>query len=624
MLAAFRSMLKGPGKWVFAGVTLVAFLLVGDFNLDGFRAADAVRVGDRGYSVQEVDRAFVGRLREVQAQSGRAVTRAEAVEAGLLDATVRDLATRAAITTEGERLGLTATNGMIQRSLRESGVFDDPVTGEFSAARLQQGLQANGVSAAEFREDLRDDLVRQQIIAALDTPSRAPEDMVRYLVLRSAERRAVRTALLSAEAAPEPTEEALRAYLAENEDAYAIPERRVYRVLRIDESTLGAPELDEADLEQLYASRQGQLGEPERRAYVQALYPDAQSAAAARARIEAGETLEQVAAADGAPVTRSDAVPQAAVLDPALGEALFAAEAPGLVGPVEGTFGTVLAEVAEIVPGTRVTFEEARDDLAAELRAEVLRDRVFEAVETVEDTLDEGAGLEDAAREAGLGALRAYGPVDADLFTAEGGISDAPGAAHRTAFALGEGEQSDAVALDASEGQGGYVYVLLDRIDPARPRAFEDVEAELRADYAREAARDALDAAISRFRASVEAGTSFEDAASLAGSAVQESVISARAPDPALPPDFLRDVFDARPGAVVSATPPGQDQALVAIVDEVSYEDDPSAAGLVAAFRDQLGQTVNQELVSTYLDALLREQGVTRNEELLAREFRDG
>ena len=620
MLAAFRSMLKGPGKWVFAGVTLVAFLLVGDFNLDNFRAADAVRVGDQGYSVREVDRAFARRLRGVQQEGGPAITREEAVEGGLLDATVQELATRAVINAEADRLGLTATNEMIQRSLRESGVFNDPLTGEFSASRLQQGLQANNVSPSEFREEMRENIVRDQIVRALGTPSRAPEDLVSYLVLRTGERRAVRTAVIGAEAAPEPTEEALRAFYADNQDAYAVPERRTYRVLRIDETTLGEPEIDEADLRQLYASRQGQMGEPERRAYAQALYPDLERAAAARARIEAGESLASVAAADGASVTRSEAVRRNAVLDPAVAEAVFAAEAPGLVGPVEGTFGTVLAEVTEIVAGTQVTFEEARDDLLAEFGEEVLRDRVFEAVETIEDALDDGADLEEAAREAGLGGLQTVGSVDANLFTADGTVSDAPGAAHRTAFTLEEGEQSDAVPLDG----GGYAYVVLDRIEPSRARPFEDVAAELRADYARQATADALTAAVEGFRGSVEAGTSFEDAASLAGSDVQETVISARAPDPSLPPALLRDVFDARPGAVVSTPVPGQNQALVAIVDEITFAEDPSAAGLVSAYRDQLGQSVTEELVNTYLDALLREEGVTRNEELLNRQFRDG
>ena len=620
MLGAFRSMLKGPGKWVFAGVTLVAFLLVGDFNLDNFRAADAVRVGDQGFSVQEVDRAFVRRLRVAQTQGGPAITREEAVEAGLLDATVQELATRAVINAEAERLGLTATAPMIQRSVRESGVFDDPVSGEFSAARLQQGLQANNVSPSEFQDEMRENIVRDQIVSAVSTPSRAPASLVEYLLLRAGERRAVRTAVLGIEAAPEPTDEALRAYYEENAGDYAVPERRTYRVLRLDASTLGEPEVDEAELEQLYASRQGQLGEPERRAFAQAIYPSAEAAQAARARVEAGESLAAVARADGASFTEQPAAARSAVLDEGVAEAVFAAEAPGLVGPVEGTFGTVLAEITEIVPGTRVTYEEAREGLLAEFREGLLRDRVFEAVETVEDTLDEGADLAEAAREAGAGALTTYGPVDADLFGPDGAVPDVPGAAHRTAFTLEEGEQSDAVPLE----DGGYAYVLLDRIESARARPFEDVAAAVRTDYARRAAGDAVSAAVERFRASVEAGTTFEAAAALAGSDVQETVVAASAPDPSLPPALLRDLFDARPGAIVSVPVPGQDRALVAVVDEISFTENPAAAGLLNSYRDQLGQALTQELTNTYLDALLREAGVTRNEELLARQFRDG
>ena len=620
MLAAFRNMLKGPGKWVFVVVTLAAFLLVGDFNFDRFGATDAVRIGERGYTVQDVDRAFVRRLRQVQAEAGQGVTRQEAIDQGLLDATINDLTVRAVFETEADRLGLTATDAMIQRALRESGVFDDPLTGEFSTARLQQALSQSQVSPSEFREEVRQDIVRDQIVRALATPERAPEDLIRKLLLRVGERRAVRTAVVTAEDAPAPDEDALRSYYAANAEDYRVPERRSFRLVRIDETTLGAPEVSEEDLRALYDSRQGTLGEPERRAYRQARFASTEDAEVARGLIAAGGDFAEVATNAGASVSASEPVTRESLLDEAVADALFAAEGEGLAGVVDGVFGPVLLEVTEVVPGTRVSFEDAREDLTADFRAEILRDEVFEAVETIENTLDEGATLEEAAAEAGLGAPQTIGPVAANRFTAEGEIADVPVEAIRAAFALEEGEESDAVPLP----DGGYAYVILDRIDPSVTQPFEEVADAVRADYDVRAADDALAAAIDSFRASVEAGTSFEDAASLAGSDVQERTIAARAPDPSLPPQLLRDLFDARLGAIVAAPVPNENRALVAIIDEVSFAEDPAAESFVGPYRDQVGQQVSEELVNSYLEALRQEAGVTRNDALLSRQFDDG
>ncbi|NIQ94157.1 MAG: peptidyl-prolyl cis-trans isomerase, partial [Desulfuromonadales bacterium] len=50
-------------------------------------------------------------------------------------------------------------------------------------------------------------------------------------------------------------------------------------------------------------------------------------------------------------------------LDPAVAEAAFALETPGLTGVIEGQFGFVIAEVVSITPSSTQSLEEVRQSL---------------------------------------------------------------------------------------------------------------------------------------------------------------------------------------------------------------------------------------------------------------------
>ena len=96
------------------------------------------------------------------------------------------------------------------------------------------------------------------------------------------------------------------------------------------------------------------------------------------------------------------------------------------------------------------------------------------------------------------------------------------------------------------------------------------------------------------------------------------ATVSARRPDPSLPPSMLRTVFDARIGEVVAEPTPGGDTAVVAVVDGVSFEGDPNAEALLGSYQDQVGQQVAGELLNAYIQALEAEYGVTRDDAVIA------
>ncbi len=104
---------------------------------------------------------------------------------------------------------------------------------------------------------------------------------------------------------------------------------------------------------------------------------------------------------------------------------------------------------------------------------------------------------------------------------------------------------------------------------------------------------------------------------------MQSREVIARRADPSLPIDLYRTLFDADAGEVVDAEAPGG-QALVAVVDEVTFKPDLSAEAGRAALRSQLGAAISAELVNAYVGALEEEIGVTRNDALIAEPFAGG
>ena len=613
MITWFRDLLAGPFKWVFLGLVVVAFAAFGDFDLSRFAAQDGLRVGDRAYTGAEIDREFTRRF-SVQQREDPSLTKTAAAQGGLLEQTLADLRVRALVEQEASRLGLTATDEMVQRYLRESGAFDD-ANGEFSPRLVQLGLQNNGITPSQFREDLRSDIVRTQLVTALGVPSRAPEDLVALLLLRAGENRSLRTAIVTAEDAPPPTDDQLRSFYAANAGDYTAPELRTYRALLIDEQAVAdRVAVPDEEVRQAFEAARARLNEPERRTFRQALFADEAQAQAAADRVAGGEPLRVVAADLGATSTRSEDAAQRDILDEAVAAAVFAPEAPGVVGPVRGTFGTVVAEVEAITPGTDVAFEDVAEELRAERRAELVRSELFAAIEEVESAFDEGASLAEAAQAAGLPGPRTYGPVDANLFTPDGAVETAPGAVHRMAFTLAEGEESDAIPLDG----GGYAFVILDEVRPAAARPFEAVADRVASDYAASEREAALTAATDAFRARVAAGEAFETVAAEIGSDVAEVTVSAQRPDPDVPTTRMRAIFDAPIGGVVAEAAPEGGQAIVAIVDDVTFEGQPGADALLGGYRDQVGGQVTGELLEAYIAALEAEYGVERDDAVIA------
>ncbi|KAG0930317.1 hypothetical protein G6F31_017071 [Rhizopus arrhizus] len=176
-------------------------------------------------------------------------------------------------------------------------------------------------------------------------------------------------------------------------------------------------------------------------------------------------------------------------------DALFAAKAGDVIGPVKTDFGYHIIKVAAVRGGQGKSFEEVRDTLAAEqLKADGERGFNELAGRLVDAINKSPSDLAAAAKEVNL-PLQTLGPIT--RATASGIAADP--AVLRAAFSdvlVQDGTASDPSALGGASNHSVVIRVSAHTPEQAMPldKAREQVIAAIRADRQRQASDTAADA----------------------------------------------------------------------------------------------------------------------------------
>jgi peptidyl-prolyl cis-trans isomerase D len=182
-------------------------------------------------------------------------------------------------------------------------------------------------------------------------------------------------------------------------------------------------------------------------------------------------------------------------------DALFAAKAGDVIGPVKTDFGYHIIKVAA-VRGEGKSFEEVRDTLAAEqLKADGERGFNELAGRLVDAINKSPSDLAAAAKEVNL-PLQTLGPIT--RATASGIAADP--AVLRAAFSdvlVQDGTASDPIALGGATNHSVVIRVAAHTPEQAMPldKAREQVIAAIRADRQRQASDKAADAVLAKLKA---------------------------------------------------------------------------------------------------------------------------
>ena len=632
MLQAIRSKASSFVAKLLFGLLIVTFGVwgIGDIFRDRGADTSVATVGDRKIDAQALNREVQQDAERLRAAYRGANLDAETLkQLGVVDTALQRLINRALIDQESHRLGLAVGADALNEAIRSAPAFQNE-TGAFDPARYKQFVASQHMTVPQFEAQLKADMVRLQLNAAISDGAQAPSELVDALYRNRAERRVAEVALVPQSAAGDigaPSEADLSAFYHEHEDQFRVPELRSFSVglLTLDDvaATITVPE---DRLRDEYQSRAGELHVPEQRQLQQILLSDEGKAKDALAQLQSGKDFAEVAkdVAGAEPDTLDIGVVKKDDLPPQLADAAFALKQGEFSQPLQDSFGWHILRVTEIKPEETPSFDAVKDKLAKDVARDIAGDQIAKLANQIDDALAGGAAFADVVQRFGLKESK-FEAVDAKGRDAAGKEVALPPSGDRileTAVHTEAGKTSqlnELAAQDQSSGDGYYV-VRVDAVTPSVVKPLEVVHEEV-AEMWRQQKRAAALEQLSKEMA--DAASEGKSLAEIAKAHNLSTFTSAPLPrsggDPKVPPLLVARLFQARTGSAVYAR--GSDGFAVAQLKEVMPPDPAKEPDGIKRLSEQLVPAMQDDLLQEYDRALRNRFPVSVNQAAVARAF---
>ncbi len=625
MLQSIRDASQGfVGKAIMTvvmGLIIVSFVIwgVGDM-LRGFTSSTVASVGGAKVSAQEYRAAYDRAIQQYQRRFKRPFTNEEARQIGLDRSILQQLVSEAAVDDETRKLGLNISDAALRQIIATNPNFRDKA-GAFDPSRFEQALRDMDMNERGFVSELRNQVLRQFIVAGLATGVAAPKAEVTAEADYRGQTRSADTFLLPASAAgdiPAPSEETLKAFYNDRKSSYRAPEYRGMDLLALEPDTIANPaEVSDADAEAAYqkiAGKDPRFGAPEKRDLQQILFPNEADADAAEAKLKAGLSFDDLIKERGLKTedTELGETTKDAMLDKAEAEAVFALPQGGASGVLKTQFGPVIVRVKSIVPSTVKPFKEVAEEVKRQVSASRAGDKIQALHDKIEDLRVSGKTILEAAKAVGLTGEN-IAAVDAKGLNPKGAPVNLPDKDEllRAAFASDVG--LDEAALNTSDG--GYVWFDITKIDPAHELTFDEAKGEVEKQWRADEVDKALAGKADDLVKQIKAGGTIADAAKAAGAEVKTATDVHRDGGAGLPPSVVAAIFrEPADGEGSAATPDGR------VVFKITADRTPPvdfADARVKAMASELETSTRDSLIDQYVAALRRTLGVVVHQDVL-------
>lgn len=619
-LQQFRNMTKSPLVIVVLGLVAISLVFLGNPGSQvrgGSNRAVAV-VGGEEISIPSFLRQYDNRTRALQEQIGQPISPDMAKQIGLVDQVIGSLVSRAAIEKHARNQGLAASDASVKQELYKNAAFQG-VGQRFDPQQYQLVLRQNQFNRVEFETGIRADIVAQQLTETIATGITPPKGLAEMVFRYQAESRGADYILLSPDlvgAIEAPTEDVLNEFHSVNAILFSEPEYRKVTYLSLSPSDFaGSVAVSEDDIAGLYERRKASYTVAETR-MVKRLFGSEDDIRSAHARIEGGETFEEVGVSLGFSLQEINlgAIKIDDITDTVAAEAIFALEAIGLSEPIEGSLSWTLAELIDIEPEVITPLEEVIEDLRTEIAERNALDVLFDTLEVVEEEIASGTPVEEIAKKISVPA-QVIERINRDGLDGTGnaveGIPDDPKFLEEV-YSTVVGFEGDVLEM----GKNTFVSVRVDEIIQDFVKPYDSVKAEVLAswrDIERENRLEALAASIA------ERGNAGEDFAAL-GDEIGRGVLSASAPiRRGEPGDFIsaevnRKLFLSQQGDFLYGAAGSGSGLMVVQVSDITVPNAVAAGEVIDSFQSQIAQQMEDDIFQLYLSGLVSQYGETRNQ----------
>ncbi|MDA9789763.1 SurA N-terminal domain-containing protein [Amylibacter sp.] len=608
--------MRGSGQsktmWVIMG--LLMFGLTFGFGLDSLRGANVTAIGSVGDEEIEINtygRAYQNAFLRLSQQVGRNLTPAELDQFGIQEQVLDAVTDQAALDNETAGLGLSVGDEMVRKTIATSPQFQG-LNGGFDPEAYRYYLENQvGLSAGQFEARVRKENVRSLLQNTIVSGVSNKDTMALALLNFAQQERSFEWAALSEDnlAAPitAPKQEELEAFYTAQSADYMTPlTRKITYAWLNPADLLDEVEVDEAQIRESYELQSDRFNRSEQRAVDRVVFPNLEEAQAARDRFDAeavsfSEIVSERGLTDAdvdlGEVSRTD-------LSAAAADLLFSQSEPGVVGPVESSFGPALFRINALIQADNTPFEEVRDELRAELAGESARRLVSDLIGEIDDELAGGVRLEDLTKISGLqvGTLDYFDGNDHALM----GYNEFRGAA----LVVQEGDFAE--ILDLSDG--GVFALRLDRIVDPAPIPLAEVTDRLSEDWLASKTNEALLELAERFKPGLEKGG---DLSFVGVELVAVDGINRTSFIEAVPPSAIAGVFKLEL-AGVSVINAGDAVVLVRLTNITDFDPDQDGNDVALdRITQQIDAQVSLDILEYYSDALQSKAGVSLNRNII-------
>jgi peptidyl-prolyl cis-trans isomerase D len=633
MLSSFRNLSKSKvGSVILALFALAIFAsfaladMTGLGGTFGGNVSTLAKAGDEQVTEREFSTAMERLLAAARQQNPEASYASLAREAPeLLDQLISDAAIKSFARDE---------DLLISRKLIDAEIASLPQTrgldGKFSPQAYAQFLAQQRMTDATVRSLFEGDLARRLLIGPVTANPRVPVGVATTYASMLLEQRRGEMVFVESDkfrAGLTPTPADLQAYYDQNKQRYTVPEQRVLRIASIGPEQVASVAPSEAEIAAYYKANAATYGGGETRVLSQAVVPTKAAADAIVARARGGASFAAATAPAGFSAEDISVGAQTrqqftALAGEKVAGAAFGAAAGAVVGPIQSDLGWHVVRVDAVRGEAGRTLAQARDEIIAKLSGDKKKDALLNLVAKVEEAIEDGASLAEAAKANGLTL------TETPLITGAG--SDRSDPAYRfppamaPALKIGfELMSDDDPVVETLPGEAGYLLVGVGRIVPAAPAPLAEIRDRVAADWVAKQASDRARAVAAGIAAKVARGTPLAEAAKAGGANVSpvQPFGARRIQLSQVPPALaapMRILFSLSAGKSRMVADPQGAGYFVVRAGSITPGNAATQPGLIAQVQTSFQESAAQELAEQFIAAVRNDVGIERDEKAIA------
>jgi len=602
-----QSIKKKSANFVVWMILLLLVIGLGGFGVSNFggRTAAVATVGDIKVDINEYYNSLQQELRGYQAQTGKPLPLSQAITLGIDRNVLARLVTSATLDNENKRIGLSVGDERVRTEILATPAFQG-LDGKFNRDNYRAALKRAGMSEAEYEDKIRAETARTLLQGAIMNGTAAPAAMTDAFVEFTRQRRNFSWIKLDAstlpEQVPEPTDEQLKAYYDAHAVDFTVPEKkRLSYIWVTPDMIVDKIDVSTEDLQKEYDSRADEYRKPERRLVERLIFPDEEAAKAAMARLDAGEaTFEDLVKDRG--LTLLDIDLGDATIDTLgeAGKAVFAMDAPGVIGPINTNLGPALFRMNGILPAQTTTLKAVREQLQSELAMDRARRQIAASITDIDDLLAGGASLKEVAAETDM----KLGQID----WSEGDSDSVAGynAFREAAAAVQDGDYAEVKDLDDG---GIFALEFVETVPPAL-KPLDSVMSDVISGWENTEIEKRLTGLADGLLARLNEGQTMN---ALGYPVTNEAEILRNANIEGLPFGMVQTVFEMDKGQ--AKTIDGSGVVYLVRLDDIlpPDENDPDLAKVKSGLEIAIAQALSDDIFTAYVTSLQSKTGININ-----------